>query len=260
VPERSEYAPGTPCWVELAAPDVARAVEFYSAVLGWDWDERDGGAYCTALVDEMPVAGLLAQPTALRPAGASPAWSSYVSVDDLAEAVAEAEAGGGSVAVPPTPVRDAGAMAMIVDPVGAALGLWQPASMAGAALVGEPGALIWSELLCSDCSGASEFYGALFGWVARPTPAPDGAEAYLYEDMDGVSVASVRDPRSGAPAMWLVYFACADADRCAEAIGAAGGAVAVGPVDAPVGRMGAAVDAVGAPFGFIAPSGSDSGR
>ena len=76
-------------------------------------------------------------------------------------------------------------------------------------------------------------------------------EAMLFAGEEG-PVASVRDPRSTLPPTWLVYFACEDADACAAAISEAGGAIAIAPIDAPFGRMGAAVDSRGAAFGFIA--------
>jgi predicted enzyme related to lactoylglutathione lyase len=82
-------------------------------------------------------------------------------------------------------------------------------------------------------------------------PAPDGSEAMLFAGDEG-PVASTRDPKSSLPPTWLVYFACEDADECAAAITEAGGAIAIAPVDAPFGRMGAAVDSRGTAFAFIA--------
>ena len=36
MPIRTDSWPtGTPCWVDLAVPDVPAATEFYAAVLGW---------------------------------------------------------------------------------------------------------------------------------------------------------------------------------------------------------------------------------
>src|ERR671927_1197778 len=31
-----EYAPGTPCWVELNVPDTDAAARFYGELFGWD--------------------------------------------------------------------------------------------------------------------------------------------------------------------------------------------------------------------------------
>ncbi len=31
----TDFAPGAPCWLDLGAPDVAAASDFYGSVLGW---------------------------------------------------------------------------------------------------------------------------------------------------------------------------------------------------------------------------------
>jgi hypothetical protein len=248
MPERSEYAPGTPSWIDLSAAGVDAAREFYARVFGWEYREQpveDGGLYYTALVRGKAVGGMMAA------GDAPPGWNTYVSVADVEAAAADAVAAGASMVMEPMDVQDAGRMAVIVDAVGARVSLWEPREMAGAELVSEPGGFIWTELLCGDCAKAAEFYGALFGWVAEDTPAPDGSEAMLFAGEEG-PVASVRDPRSSLPPTWLVYFACEEADACAAAITEAGGAIAIAPVDAPFGRMGAAVDSRGAAFAFIA--------
>jgi uncharacterized protein len=40
MPTRTDSWPaGTPCWVDLAVPDVAAATEFYAVVLGWTFTD-----------------------------------------------------------------------------------------------------------------------------------------------------------------------------------------------------------------------------
>ena len=62
MPERTEYAPGTPSWVDLATPDLAASEQFYGALFGWDFDVQDTGdpanPYVIATQDEKAVAGL----------------------------------------------------------------------------------------------------------------------------------------------------------------------------------------------------------
>ena len=89
--ERSQYAPGTFCWSELATSDQAAAKAFYSGLLGWEADDRpvgDGAYYSMQLLGGKPVAAIAAQPQQQRDAGVPPLWNSYVSVDS-ADAVAE---------------------------------------------------------------------------------------------------------------------------------------------------------------------------
>jgi len=39
MPERKEYAPGTPSWVDLQTTDQAAAKSFYGALFGWNFDD-----------------------------------------------------------------------------------------------------------------------------------------------------------------------------------------------------------------------------
>ena len=81
--ERTSYAPGTPCWVELAAPRTSRPAEaFYGELFGWEMPELPNsaelGGYRRAKKDGKDVAGV----SPLMQEGQPPAWSTYVSVDD----------------------------------------------------------------------------------------------------------------------------------------------------------------------------------
>ena len=51
---------GTPCWADLSVPDVPKAVEFYSAVLGWSLVDsgEEFGHYHIAQVNGHAAAGV----------------------------------------------------------------------------------------------------------------------------------------------------------------------------------------------------------
>ena len=38
MPERHGYIPGVPCWVDASEPEPEAAVEFYSGLLGWEFE------------------------------------------------------------------------------------------------------------------------------------------------------------------------------------------------------------------------------
>ena len=38
MPEFTEYAPGTPCWVDVTSPELDRTISFYSELFGWEAD------------------------------------------------------------------------------------------------------------------------------------------------------------------------------------------------------------------------------
>ena len=50
MPKTTEYAQGTPNWVDLQTTDQSAAKQFYSSLFGWSYDDQpmpDGGAvYC----------------------------------------------------------------------------------------------------------------------------------------------------------------------------------------------------------------------
>ena len=43
MPERTQYSPGTPSWVDLQTSDQAGAKSFYTALFGWDYDDQPVG-------------------------------------------------------------------------------------------------------------------------------------------------------------------------------------------------------------------------
>jgi hypothetical protein len=58
--------------------------------------------------------------------GAPSAWLAYALVDDVTAATAKAKSLGAKVMRDVTEVPNAGSFSIIIDPTGAALGLWQP--------------------------------------------------------------------------------------------------------------------------------------
>jgi predicted enzyme related to lactoylglutathione lyase len=142
---RTSYAPGTPCWVDLATPDLEAAESFYRDLFGWEIPElpnsAEMGGYRRAKLNGKDVAGAMP----LMQEGQPPAWSTYVSVDD-ADVISRAiQENGGTMIAEPMAVASYGRLAVFTDPEGAFFGIWQPLDFAGAELVNEPGAFSWNE-------------------------------------------------------------------------------------------------------------------
>ena len=118
--------PGTVAWHDLTVSDVRAVATFYRDVLGmtlepvpmggyWDFNlvPRSGGD---------PVAGVC---HARGPnAGLPPHWLAYFVVDDLEGSLAACRAHGGSVLSGPSRAG-AGAVAVVEDPAGAVVALWE---------------------------------------------------------------------------------------------------------------------------------------
>jgi predicted enzyme related to lactoylglutathione lyase len=243
----TSYAPGTPCWVDLAAKDIDASASFYEGLLGWSAGEMPNsaemGGYRRATFEGDDVAGLMPQ---MQP-GQPQMWMTYVSVEDAEAAAAKVSAAGGAVLAPPMDVMDLGKMAVFTDSTGAVFGVWQPGTFFGAARVNEPGAFCWNELGTRDVEAAKAFYGEVFGWTAnelkieRTEAGGPGPDVYIEWKLDGKDVGGMMDisgmlPEE-APAHWLVYFAVTDADAAVEKVTAAGGEVRLSPVDIPAGRF-----------------------
>jgi predicted enzyme related to lactoylglutathione lyase len=110
--------------VELSTTDVDKAKSFYGQLFDWKLEDvpmGDGMTYTTIKAGEGTGGGIMQQ---LIP-GAPSAWLAYVLVDDVAAATAKAKSLGAKVMKDTTEVGDYGWFSIIVDPTGAALGLWK---------------------------------------------------------------------------------------------------------------------------------------
>jgi predicted enzyme related to lactoylglutathione lyase len=250
--EKTEYAPGTPAWVDLGTPDPAAAKTFYESLFGWELQDMgpDAGGYMIATLRGKQVAGVGPQ---MGPPGAPPWWTTYVYIEDADTTAKSIEAAGGKVMMPPFDVMDAGRMAVFTDPEGAVCAIWQPNQHRGAQLVNEAGTLSWNELASRDIEGAKRFYGAVFGWTGDTQTMGD--MSYTEWKLNGESIGGMReigpmDPPD-LPPHWLVYFATDDTDASVAKVSAGGGNVMVPPTDIPPGRFAVVTDPQGAIFALI---------
>jgi len=109
--------------VELSTTDVPAAKSFYGKLFDWKLEDvpMPGGSYTLIQVGTGTGGGLMQQ---MIP-GAPSAWLAYVEVDDIAAATKKAQSLGAKVMKDVTEVMGAGWLSVIVDPTGAALGLWK---------------------------------------------------------------------------------------------------------------------------------------
>ena len=120
-----DMTPGIVSWNELMSRDPEASKRFYTELFGWTSESMNmgpAGEYVMLKSGERPAAGLVRLPAEAGPAPTM--WMSYVTVEDLPSAVAKAKALGARVCRDVTPLP-MGRFAVIADPQGAAIGLWE---------------------------------------------------------------------------------------------------------------------------------------
>jgi predicted enzyme related to lactoylglutathione lyase len=273
MPERDGYIPGVPCWVDTSQPDPEAAVDFYSRLFGWKFEDvmpaGSEGKYFIARLHGGSVAAVGSIPEAAPPMAM---WNTYVWVESADETASKVRDAGGGVVVEPFDVMDAGRMAVFTDPEGAAFCVWQAKKHQGAQVVNEHGSLNFNGLATRDIEGAKSFYSSVFGWTTLDLG--DGAEMwtlpgygdYLEQDNPDLrkqmaeagapkrfedvvaSINPIADDQLDTPAHWNVTFGVDDADATAASATELGGTVIVPPFDAPWVRMTIISDPQGATF------------
>jgi predicted enzyme related to lactoylglutathione lyase len=252
VPEFSSHLAGTFCWPELATSDQKGGVAFYRGLFGWDLDEQPIGP--TETYSMFKIRGLeVAAACSLRPEeqrqGLPPHWNAYVSVVSADTAVKRAQELGGKVLAPPFDVMDAGRMAVLQDPTGAVVSVWQPNRHIGARILREPGTLGWTELVTRDTDAAEKFYTQLFGWE---TKTGGGYTEFIVGSTPDAGMMKIDEKWGHVPPHWMPYFQVDDCDASAARATGLGGRVNVPPNDIPhVGRFSMLSDPQGAMFSII---------
>jgi predicted enzyme related to lactoylglutathione lyase len=168
-------------------------------------------------------------------------------------ALAAVPAAGGTVTMPAMDVMTEGRMAMIADPSGAVVGLWQPRDHGGAEIFNVPGTLTWNELQTRDLAAATPFYAAVFGWRWQPMDDSDYLIAMLdtKEGDDKSNCGAMPMPAMAppeAPNAWSVYFAVADCDASVARAVELGGSVFLPAMPMGPGRFAGIADPTGAMF------------
>jgi len=253
----TQHAPGTFCWPELATIDPAGAKAFYTRLFGWEFvdNEMGPGEFYTMLkLKGRDLGALYSMRKEERAHGIPPHWNSYVAVANADQSAAKAKSLGGTLMAEPFDVMDAGRMATVQDPTGAVFCIWQAKNSPGAGVLGEAGALCWTELMTSDAGKARAFYTGLFGWKTEEKPMGPGMTYTIFKngDVQAGGMMQTTKEMGGVPSHWLVYFAVSDCDATFAQGTSMGAKVTVPPTDIPdVGRFALLQDPQGAHFAII---------
>jgi predicted enzyme related to lactoylglutathione lyase len=268
MPERDGYIPGVPCWVDTSQPDPDAAAAFYGGLFGWELEDvmppGSEGKYFIGRLRGGDVAAVGSIPEGAPPRAM---WNTYIWVESADDTASTAVQAGGRTLMEPFDIPDAGRMAVLADPQGAAFCVWQAKGHKGAQIVNEAGSLNFNVLNTPDTEAAKRFYGTVFGWTTLDLGNGEFWTLPVYGDyLEGLTpgirkmtadmgaagfedvVAALRPTEDDAPPHWGVAFSTDDANATAEKAEALGGELVVPPVDAPWARITVIRDPQGAVF------------
>ena len=119
-----DKTPGKISWKELMTHDAEVSAAFYRDLFGWVREEvvLGGSTYTFFKVGDESVAGMAV--LSAKSAGTPEGWTNYVTVKNLEDSIAKACELGGKVCKDITALQ-MGRFAIIQDPHGAVVGLWQ---------------------------------------------------------------------------------------------------------------------------------------
>ncbi len=255
----TKYAHGVFSWAHLGTTDPAAAKRFYGGLFGWQFDDMPAGpemTYTFIKLKNRSVGGLYALTQEMLSGGVPPHWLPFINVTNADDVAKKTSQVGGKVPNAPMDVLDVGRMAILQDPTGAHVAIWQAKQHPGADVINETGAMCWNELMTPNVEAAGRFYGATFGWTAELVDSSTDSSYTIFKaGTTQVGGMMARPPQmKDVPPNWLTYFAVTDCDVTARKVGELGGKILKPPMDIPtVGRFAVCQDGQGAVFAIFTP-------
>lgn len=117
---------GEVCWNELATSNVQAAKDFYGKVFGWQFTDHDMEecTYTMIKINEKEFGGIWSIPKD-QEKEIPPHWMAYILVENVDGSLDKARNNGATIIKSATNVGDFGRFAIITDPTGAHIALWQ---------------------------------------------------------------------------------------------------------------------------------------
>lgn len=150
--------------MDVISTDIDRSLDYYGEMFGWTSEQvplDHGEQYRLVSSGGVLVAGA-EQVAAER--DLLPTWTLMVEVDDARAMIDAAVEAGAVETFVLAPMLDLGRIAMLRDPWGATLGVWEPGTFRPTASPPAPGSLTGAVLTCSDPREAAEYHRNVFKW------------------------------------------------------------------------------------------------
>jgi predicted enzyme related to lactoylglutathione lyase len=246
----------------MGASNAVVAQEFYARLFDWRLESTPSphlGIYSVARNSSGVVAGIYAITNDLRSQGVKPHWLAYVATSNVDESARRAVALGAAVARGPVEAQDHGRYALIRDPEGAFIALWQSGTRQGATF--RPGSVsgwVWHDRVASEPDAVASFYQRWLGWTRRSVNAGDnlllshGSEVIAEVRSAATGAGTLRRAEAGA---WVISFAVADCEVAVRRATELGGALVERRASTETLRCRALLrDPEGVLFGVAAPA------
>jgi len=236
-------------WHELRAGDPKAAIEFYTDVVGWK-TQPFGESYTMWVGSQGPLGGTMALPEGAVEMGTPPQWIGSVQVENVDASAALAQKLGGTVRHGPEDIPTVGRFAVITDPQGAAIDLFQPSGSMGLHDDQKDGEFCWNELMTSNHGSAFRFYSELFGWKKLEEMSMGEMGSYLVYGIGEKRLGGMMTlaKEAGMPPVWIYYVQTRDLEAAIGRATNKGAKVINGPMDVPGGRIAQLIDSQGALF------------
>lgn len=229
-------------WVDLMTSDVDAAIAFYTETLGWKATPWEGEmAYTMFAAGEQSIGGVMAISDEMKAMNIPPHWMGSTRVEDVDASAAKVEELGGKILKPAWDIPEVGRLAVIADPQGAALALFQPKGEMPMPEDGEAEGLVsWHELNTTDYEAAWKFYSALLGWKATEDMDMGEEHGHYFmfqrEGAEGSMGGMCNTAKQmGFPPNWLHYTNVDGCEAAIKRITDKGGKVLNGPMEVPGG-------------------------
>ncbi len=243
---------GTFVWYEHLTDDPKAAIAFYTEVVGWKTQPfGTGDDYTMWVGSQGPLGGNMKLPDQAKKMGAPPHWIGNVRVESVDATATLATKLGGKIYKEASDIPDVGRFAVIADPQGAALSIFQPKAAMEAHDATKEGEFCWRELMTSDRVSAFKFYSELFGWksIQEMDTGPMGIYQVFGMGDEGIGGMMTIPKGAPMPTAWLYYAETKDLDAAIARATKRGAKVMNGPMDIPGGaRIAQLMDPQGAAF------------
>ncbi|GJM15204.1 MAG: glyoxalase [Thermodesulfobacteriota bacterium] len=203
-------------WHDLMTNDVLRAMDFYSELLGWEYQIEHSsdfvwkpgeGDYPLIIANSEAHGGFIEIDDDI-----ASHWVAYVEVKDVDSVTDNAVKLGATIDRVPFDVPGVGQSAVIRDPQGAVICPFVPSHK----LPAPSGTFLWDELITDNAESAKIFYSELFGWLAKEGNLHQLNDYTVFkstDDTQAVGGAMNHSFRQGRAAAWVPYLATDDVDE-----------------------------------------------